>query len=117
MCYYFPRIIHFKVVVVITSYSIHYTKLYELNSKPATLFYRLLHDIKGKVFAKISLDNLGSFPLPSTLNDYSIELAEKANSLLSKRTSIIKEIQLFIELLVNKFDSIQINTKLSYNFV
>ncbi|WP_181248470.1 TaqI-like C-terminal specificity domain-containing protein [Flavobacterium magnum] len=36
-----------------------------LNSTPATIFYRLLHDIKGKVFAKISLDNLSSFPIPN----------------------------------------------------
>ncbi len=35
-----------------------------LNSKSATTFYRLLHDIKGKVFAKISLENLASFPIP-----------------------------------------------------
>ncbi|HTO16617.1 MAG TPA: TaqI-like C-terminal specificity domain-containing protein [Edaphocola sp.] len=35
-----------------------------INSKPATIFYRILHDIQGKVFAKISLDNLGSFPIP-----------------------------------------------------
>ncbi|MCG2417945.1 N-6 DNA methylase [Aequorivita sp. F47161] len=35
-----------------------------INSKSATIFYRILHDIQGKVFAKISLDNLGSFPIP-----------------------------------------------------
>lgn len=35
-----------------------------LNSGVATIFYRMLHDIKGKVFAKISLDNLNSFPVP-----------------------------------------------------
>ena len=108
--YYFDTLVH-GIYSSDENYSLE-PLLAILNSKPATLFYRLLHDIKGKVFAKISLDNLGSFPLPSTLNDYSIELAEKANSLLSKQTSIIKEIQLFIELLVNKFDSIQINTKL-----
>ena len=40
-----------------------------LNSKPATTIYRLLHDIKGKIFAKISLDNLSSFPIPKLTND------------------------------------------------
>lgn len=36
-----------------------------LNSHVATFIYRLLHDIKGKNFAKISLDNLKDFPTPS----------------------------------------------------
>jgi len=36
-----------------------------LNSNPATIFYRILHDIKGKVFAKISLENLAEFPIPT----------------------------------------------------
>jgi hypothetical protein len=52
-----------------------------LNSKPATIFYRMLHDIKGKVFAKISLDNLATFPLPSNLECHQLSLKESANSM------------------------------------
>ncbi len=57
-----------------------------LNSKPATVFYRMLHDIQGKVFAKISLDNLSTFPFPkldSNLNKKFIEMYEKIFSLKS----------------------------------
>ncbi len=54
-----------------------------LNSSPATIFYRLLHDIKGKVFAKISLDNLASFPIPDISDDEDLILANKADLMLS----------------------------------
>lgn len=60
-----------------------------LNSKPATLFYRLLHDIKGKVFAKISLDKLGAFPLPKGTATVRASFSEKSN-FLTQKTSILK---------------------------
>ncbi len=108
--FYFDTLVH-GIYSTTEDYSLE-PLLAILNSKPATLFYRLLHDIKGKVFAKISLDNLGSFPLPSSMLEYSIDLTEKTISLLAKQTSIIKEIQQFNELLANKFDSVQFNSKL-----
>lgn len=83
-----------------------------LNSKPATLFYRLLHDIKGKVFAKISLDNLGSFPLPATMQKYSKELSDKATAISLKTNLFRNEIEGFSSLLIAKFDAIQINNRL-----
>ncbi|HOB24834.1 MAG TPA: N-6 DNA methylase [Kaistella sp.] len=46
-----------------------------INSKPATIFYRILHDIKGKVFAKISLENLSAFPIPEINSDQNRELS------------------------------------------
>jgi hypothetical protein len=54
--YYFDTLVH-GIYVVNNDYQLK-PLLAILNSKPATTFYRLLHDIKGKVFAKISLDNL-----------------------------------------------------------
>ena len=83
-----------------------------LNSKPATLFYRLLHDIKGKVFAKISLDNLGSFPLPSNMQKYSKELTEKATSISMKTVILSEDKERFLTLLTTKFDTLKIDNKL-----
>lgn len=83
-----------------------------LNSKPATKFYRLLHDIKGKVFAKISLDNLASFPIPNfTLTDV-IELSERSKILLSKKNELNKFSFQFRELALVKFDIVKLSIKL-----
>lgn len=58
-----------------------------LNSKPATYFYRLLHDIKGKTFPKVSCDNLSSFPIPDLCNASQLgECAKKQLQLFSKFT-------------------------------
>ncbi|ELY2011033.1 N-6 DNA methylase [Flavobacterium psychrophilum] len=62
-----------------------------LNSKAATIFYRLLHDIKGKVFAKISLDNLSSFPIPECSLDKKIELEEKTKHLEELNKNLQKQ--------------------------
>lgn len=61
--YYFDTLIH-GIYEKNSDFSLEYL-LSIINSRPATIFYRLLHDIKGKVFAKISLDNLSSFPIPN----------------------------------------------------
>ncbi len=55
-----------------------------LNSSVATNIYRIKHDVKGKVFAKISLNNLGNFPIPKPnlpQTQKSIDLANKMLSL------------------------------------
>ncbi|SHF12331.1 Eco57I restriction-modification methylase domain-containing protein [Chryseobacterium takakiae] len=54
-----------------------------LNSRPGTIFYRILHDIQGKVFAKISLDNLSSFPIPNLEKENEIRLSNFVNEMLS----------------------------------
>lgn len=59
-----------------------------LNSKPATYIYRILHDIKGKVFAKISLDKLAAFPLPNP----SIEIKNKIELFAVNLTSYLSEL-------------------------
>lgn len=61
--YYFDTLVH-GIYPKEIEYSLKYL-LAILNSKPATYFYRCLHDIKGKAFAKISLENLSDFPIPS----------------------------------------------------
>jgi len=83
-----------------------------LNSKPATLFYRLLHDIKGKVFAKISLDNLGTFPIPANIKDYAIDLSERANSTHMKTSAYLDGNSTFLNFLSNKFELSKISSKL-----
>jgi len=83
-----------------------------LNSDPATVFYRLLHDIRGKVFAKISLDNLASFPFPKMESSYSEQLHDKA-SYLQETTKVLYSIQSdFYNLLEAKFDVPKANKKL-----
>ena len=75
-----------------------------INSRVATKLYRLLHDIKGKVFAKISLDNLGSFPVPN-LNS---ESGKKLASLSKDRIRLTGEAETtkeqFLQLLQSKCD-------------
>lgn len=83
-----------------------------LNSKPATKFYRLLHDIKGKVFAKISLDNLGSFPIPENICSDSNNLGSNTKLLLTKTKEIQKLLTQFTDLLQSKFEIEKLTTKL-----
>jgi len=108
--YYFDTLLH-GIYEQNNKFKLEYL-LALLNSKAATIFYRLLHDIKGKVFAKISLDNLASFPIPesnSTNRDY---LSNKSELLLQK-TKELKEIQIqFIDLLQSKYVFEKISKKL-----
>lgn len=83
-----------------------------INSKPATKFYRMLHDIQGKVFAKISLDNLSSFPIPNI----ETEIQDKM-SIWVKQVSFsnkeLKEISSkFLRTIQRKFEGLEINKKL-----
>lgn len=109
--YYFDTLVH-GIYLLNEEYSLE-ALLAIINSKPATLFYRILHDIKGKVFAKISLDNLASFPLPSNLKDYSKELSKNAISLALKTALFINVKDQFLALLSAKFDSLKVNNKLT----
>lgn len=60
--YYFDTLVH-GIYKNELNYDLKFL-LAILNSKPGTYFYRCLHDIKGKVFAKISLEDLSNFPIP-----------------------------------------------------
>lgn len=83
-----------------------------LNSKPATQIYRLLHDIKGKVFAKIILDNLSSFPLPDCTLTEKNELGEKVK-VLSVITKELQELtQRFQRTMQRKFELEDMSKKL-----
>ncbi|MFZ2430160.1 MAG: N-6 DNA methylase, partial [Lutibacter sp.] len=61
-----------------------------LNSKPATYMYRILHDIKGKVFAKISLDKLAAFPIPKPTSEIRIQIELFAVNLTSNLSELHK---------------------------
>lgn len=75
-----------------------------LNSKPATIFYRLLHDIKGKVFAKISLDNLASFPIPKCREIEIESLSTSSKKQLFKTKELNEISQKFQRSLRRKFN-------------
>ena len=66
-----------------------------LNSYPATYFYRLLHDIKGKVFAKISLKNLGMFPIPEILLEEQKPLINLVDEMIQLNKDLTNEINGF----------------------
>lgn len=83
-----------------------------LNSRPATKFYRLLHDIKGKVFAKISLNNLGSFPIPDTISIKGKELGDKAKTLLQTTNWLYELSSKFLMLLQSKLEIEKVSRKL-----
>ena len=94
--YYFDTLVH-GIYPIDKEYSLKYI-LAILNSKPATYFYRCLHDIKGKVFAKISLDDLSCFPIPECADQQPfIDLADRMLSLnkdlQAKRARFIRRLQ------------------------
>lgn len=64
--YYFDTLVHgiYTKEEFSETYSLGFL-LGILNSKFATWLYRSLYNVKGKAFAKISLDKLESFPLPN----------------------------------------------------
>jgi hypothetical protein len=84
-----------------------------LNSKPATLFYRLLHDIKGKIFAKISLDNLASFPFPKMKNETNKTFSSLAIKREMAESELDKISSKFIYYFTKKYLIFKIPTKLS----
>ena len=98
--FYFDTLVH-GIYEKVQGYTLE-ALLAILNSHPVTAFYRLLHDIKGKVFAKISLDNLGSFPIPDlNVNSKQTQqpFIEKAELMLSLNIKLQTEKQFFINTL------------------
>ncbi|MCD4791123.1 MAG: Eco57I restriction-modification methylase domain-containing protein, partial [Bacteroidales bacterium] len=109
--YYFDTLVH-GIYAVNDEFSEEYL-LAILNSKPATLFYRLLHDIQGKVFAKISLDNLASFPIPEGKPSQRKELAERATNLSIRTNDLVKESLKFQKILASDLGIEKISKKLT----
>jgi hypothetical protein len=83
-----------------------------LNSNPATTFYRLLHDIKGKVFAKISLDKLSSFPLPEGTTEQRNELANLANKMNELKSDYMLILSSLRDYLQSKYSLDKVSKKL-----
>ena len=83
-----------------------------LNSKAATVFYRFLHDIKGKVFAKISLDNLASFPIPNVADKEFAKIQIKVKAIISKVSELRQIQEKFIQFIESKFSLMKISGKL-----
>jgi type I restriction-modification system DNA methylase subunit len=107
--YYFDTLIH--GIYEKTEYYSLTSLLALLNSKPATLFYQLLHDIKGKVFAKISLDNLASFPLP---NELPFELGNYANRMIFLNAELQSKRQRFLKRLFDNINAAKITETLKH---
>ncbi|AZQ44846.1 Eco57I restriction-modification methylase domain-containing protein [Nonlabens ponticola] len=102
--YYFDTLVH-GIYENNEEYSLDFL-LTILNSQVATIFYRLLHDIKGKVFAKISLDKLGAFPLPGTdftqrndISQYGLKLQKLQPELNSLKVKFVKYLFVKFQLL------------------
>jgi uncharacterized protein (DUF885 family) len=74
-----------------------------------------LHDIKGKVFAKISLDDLSNFPIPSISNTNK-EIVKRLELLADKMLSLNKDLQekrsRFLRRLGENLEGVKITTAL-----
>ena len=111
--YYFDTLVH-GIYQCNATYSLKYI-LAIFNSKPATYFYRCLHDIKGKVFAKISLDDLSNFPIPSILDSNNLVVKEM-EALADRMLSLNKELQekrsRFLRSLTRNIEGVKVTTAL-----
>jgi len=83
-----------------------------LNSKPATIFYRLLHDIKGKVFAKISLEQLAQFPVPDTSDENKSKFVAYVDNILNNTKEFTNINSEFVKFFQGKFSIGKLTTKL-----
>ncbi len=111
--FYFDTLVH-GIYQCNPDYSLKYI-LSVLNSKPATFFYRCLHDIKGKVFAKISLDDLSNFPLPSITDVNRIiinEMEEFADTMLTLNKELQSKRSRFLRRLSENVEGVKITSAL-----
>lgn len=111
--FYFDTLVH-GIYQCNPDYSLKYI-LAIFNSKPATYFYRCLHDIKGKVFAKISLDDLSQFPIP-TISEINIEVVKEmrtlADTMLSMNSQLQEKRSRFQRRLCDNLDGVKITNAL-----
>ena len=111
--FYFDTLVH-GVYQCKPEYSLKYI-LAIINSKPATYFYRCLHDIKGKVFAKISLDDLSNFPIPAITEANKKVVQEMeffADTMLSLNCQLQEKRSRFLRRLTENMDGVKITTAL-----
>ncbi len=112
--YYFDTLVH-GIYKCHSDYDLKFL-LAILNSNPGTYFYRCLHDIKGKVFAKISLDDLSNFPIPilDESNKVSFsEIVSYANNMLSLSKQRQEKRNRFLRRLSDNFEGVKITGVLS----
>ncbi len=83
-----------------------------LNSRASTFFYRILHDIKGKVFAKISLTNLSDFPIPKPDKTQNEAIINKVNFLLDNSEVLFKIVSKLQRQISRKFEIEKLSKKL-----
>ena len=111
--FYFDTLVH-GIYQCNPEYSLKYI-LAIINSQPATYFYRCLHDIKGKVFAKISLDDLSNFPIPTiteTNKDVVKEMESFADTMLSLNSQLQEKRNRFLRRLSDNLEGVKITTAL-----
>jgi len=107
--YYFDSLAH----------GIYQTKDYDLkvlllilNSRTATYIYQLLHDIKGKTFAKINIKHLENFPIPSLEKINQAKLIEYADEILKLNEKYYSEINNFNEWIKYEYNIEKLSKKL-----
>ena len=83
-----------------------------VNSPISTYFYRILHDIKGKVFAKISLTNLGDFPIPKPSESQKKKMESYVDSKLEKTKELVSVNAKLSRQLSRKFEIEKLTKKL-----
>lgn len=83
-----------------------------INSKPATNIYRILHDIKGKVFAKISLDNLSFFPIPKCIENDRNLLGSFGINQVKLKNELKNSSEKFQRTILRKFNLTELSSKL-----
>ncbi len=110
--YYFDTLVH-GVYKQNEEYSLKYL-LAIINSKPATYFYRCLHDIKGKVFAKISLDDLSNFPIPEVAISEQQPFITLADQMLTLNSELQQKRDRFLRRLRENLDIQNITSALKH---
>ena len=111
--FYFDTLVH-GIYQLNSDYSLKYI-LAILNSKPATYFYRCLHDIKGKVFAKISLDDLSNYPIPKITDANRKNIGQimfYADTMLSLNQQLQEKRSRFLRRLTENIEGVKITTAL-----
>ena len=108
--YYFDTLVH-GIYEKYEKYNL-LSLLSIINSKPATFFYQILHNIKGKVFAKISLDNLKNFPIPEINQDQQQPFIENANHMLELNNQFVSQTNKFIRFIESSYNPKNTSNKL-----
>lgn len=98
---YFDTLVH-GIYSTTPEFSLDYL-LPVLNSRFATWLYRSLHDIKDKAFAKISLENLGAFPIPEGTKETRARLGVLGAAATIANGQYINAVNALLALLQSKY--------------